>query len=696
MSIFVLKRLCQNPIFDSFYVKNNSENSCLMRIYHVLTIVLLCVLMTSRSEGNNKISYRIKNVLAKQPEMQNISVWIYFSDKGDENEIANAYRNINLPQNSIKRRLKTFNSQKSLTTWYDIPVNDSYIAKVQPFVLSVRKKSKWLNAVSAEISVESLSKISRLPFVKKIDLLAKGKIKKENYNNVSKALLHQSSTSQREHNYGLSYTQNQLIRVPELHALGLSGNNVIVCMMDAGYNNLAHSSLQHIILLGTWDFVNNDANVGDEDDFGTGVHGTLTLSALGGYKSDTLIGPAYGAKFVLTKTENTESETQVEEDNWIAAVEWAEANFGPDITSTSLGYIDFDNGFAYTPDDLDGNTAAITIAADIAASLGILVINSAGNAGPGPTTLGAPADGDSVLAVGATYSSGEIAEFSSRGPTADGRVKPEVCAQGVYVLSASPYGEGFVYANGTSLSCPMVAGAAALLIEAFPQAPNMEIFEALKVTANKSYEPDNAYGWGIINAWATYNYLSGKPHISHEPITEAYDLDEGYNVECKVFAKNGDIDIIKVVYRVNNGTWQNLLMSNVEEHSFMAQIPQANGLDVVDYYIYAENSTGTYTFPENAPTNFVSFVITNINELIETKDVFVTPNPVNTKFTIKGIDLIPIDKIEIFNSLGQPVLQKQDYLQWEEFDVSDLVSGSYFLKIESNQKTKILKFIKTN
>jgi len=654
--------------------------------------------MTSRSENYNKITYRIQNILAKQPETQNISVWIYFSDKGDENKVTNAYRNINLPQNSIKRRLKTFNRQKSLTTWYDIPINDSYITDIQPFVLSIRKKSKWLNAISAEISVENLYKINKLPFVKKIDLLAKGKIKKDHYNNVTNVVLHESSTSQREHNYGLSYAQNQLIRVPELHALGLTGNNVIVCMMDAGYNNLAHSSLQHIIILGTWDFVNNDANVGDEDDFGTGIHGTLTLSALGGYKSDTLIGPAYGAKFVLTKTENTESETQIEEDNWIAAVEWAEENFGPDITSTSLGYIDFDNGFAYTPDDLDGNTAAITIAADIAASLGILVINSAGNSGPNPTTLGAPADGDSVLAVGATDSAGDVAEFSSRGPTADGRIKPEVCAQGVYVLSASPFGEGYVYANGTSLSCPMVAGAAALLIEAFPQATNMEIFEALKLTASKSYEPDNANGWGVINAWATRNYLSGKPHISHKPITVAFDFDESYNVECKTFAKNSDIDVIKVIYRVNNGTWQNLPMTNVGEHSFVAQIPRADGFDIIDYYIYTENSTGICTFPENAPTNFVSFTvaITNINELTKIKDIFITPNPVNNELIINGIDLTSITKIEIFNSFGQLVLQKRGNLQEHEFDVSNLVSGSYYLKIETNQTTKVLKFIKTN
>ena len=161
-------------------------------------------------------------------------------------------------------------------------------------------------------------------------------------------------------------------------------------------------------IIAAYDFVNNDPNVGNEGDMGEGSHGTATLSIIGGFKEGQLIGPAYGANFILAKTENTDSETPVEEDNWIAAVEWADS-IGVDVTSTSLSYLDYDSPYtSYTWQDMDGNTALITIAADLAAGKGIVVVNSAGNSGLNTShnTLGAPADGDSVFTIGAVTSSG--------------------------------------------------------------------------------------------------------------------------------------------------------------------------------------------------------------------------------------------------------------------------------------------------
>ncbi len=669
-----------------------------MKIRFLFSAVLLLICIVSKSENVDKVSNRIKYVLSNNPEIRKISVWIYFTDKGDSDLTIKAKENIILPANSLKRRSKVFSDKKPLITWYDISLCEKYIADIQPYTTCVRHKSRWLNAVSAEILVESLDKLKEFSFIKRIDLLSKGKNREEQYTSIAFTTSPQPKKTHWDINYGISYNQNQLIRTPELHALGLTGNNVIICMMDAGYNNLSHTSLQHIEILGTWDFVNNDSNVADENDFGTGIHGTLTLSALGGFNTDTLIGPAYGAKFILTKTENTESETQIEEDNWIAAIEWAEENFGPDITSTSLGYNDFDNGFAYTINDLDGNTAAITIAADIAASLGILVINSAGNSGPGSSTLGVPADGDSVLAIGATTSAGDIADFSSRGPTADGRIKPDVCAQGVLVASASPNDNGYVYASGTSLSCPLVAGAAALLIEAFPTVTNMQVFDALKITANKSYNPDNNNGWGVINSWAAYNYLSGKPHISHKPLTETYVTDPYYSIESKIYAINNNVDLVKVVYRINNGSWQNLLLTSVGEFCYIAQIPQAACFDQIDYYIYADNTVGISTFPENAPTGYISFIVgaTDINDINKEDELLIAPNPVKNKISFKGINTDLLKKIEVFNSLGQSVYTNNNYSHGQEIDISDLSSGTYYIKAELDNTIKILRFIKIN
>ncbi len=295
-------------------------------------------------------------------------------------------------------------------------------------------------------------------------------------------------------------------------------------MLDAGFNNLQHEAFQQLTVLHTWDFVNNDSVVSDEPgQMGSGNHGTYTLSTLAGFKEGQLIGPAFGAGFLLAKTENTDSERHIEEDNWVAGAEWADS-LGADIISSSLGYLDFDAGEGdYTWEDMDGNTTIVTIGADIAASRGILVVNSAGNEGsatPPQNTLVAPADGDSVLAVGAVTSGGLRAPFSSMGPTADGRIKPDVMARGVATYCASPNQPNeYVTVSGTSLSCPLVAGAAALVLQASPGITNMQIIDALHQTASQANTPDNQYGWGIINAYEAATLFSGLPDEDNFPTT---------------------------------------------------------------------------------------------------------------------------------------------------------------------------------
>jgi hypothetical protein len=233
---------------------------------------------------------------------------------------------------------------------------------------------------------------------------------------------------------------------------------------------------------------------------------------IGGFYEGQLIGPAFGADFILAKTENTESETPVEEDNWIAALEWADS-IGVDVTSTSLSYTDFDPPYqGYTWQDMDGNTARITIGADLAVKLGIFVVNSAGNYGyvaPPQNTLGAPADGDSVIAVGSVTSGGVRSGFSSVGPTFDGRIKPDLMAMGSNNYVACNWFTNCYSDNGsgTSWSCPMLAGAAALLLEVDPSLTPMELRDLLRNTASQSTNPDNLNGWGIINTHAAVQSL---------------------------------------------------------------------------------------------------------------------------------------------------------------------------------------------
>jgi hypothetical protein len=247
---------------------------------------------------------------------------------------------------------------------------------------------------------------------------------------------------------------------------------------------------------------------------GTGTHGTMTLSTIGGFSSGNLIGPAFNSTYILAKTENTDSETPIEEDNWIAAMEWADS-IGVDVTSTSLGYIDFDPPWpSYTWMDMDGNTTVITNGADYAAQIGIVVVNSAGNEGYNSShnTLGAPADGDSVITAGAVNSDGSRASFSSVGPTVDGRIKPDIMALGSWNVVADPYNDySFTYANGTSFSCPLSAGVAALILSANPSLTPMQVRDAMRNTASQNTNPDNLYGWGILNALAAVNYFPPAP-----------------------------------------------------------------------------------------------------------------------------------------------------------------------------------------
>jgi subtilisin family serine protease len=232
---------------------------------------------------------------------------------------------------------------------------------------------------------------------------------------------------------------------------------------------------------------------------------------VGGFQSGRLIGPAFAATFLLAKTEDTTSETPVEEDNWAAAAEWAEAR-GADVISSSLGYLTFDAPHrSYTPADMNGQTAISTKAADAAAARGVVVVNSAGNSGFSSTgnTLGAPADGRLVIAVGAVDAAGNRVSFSSVGPSADGRVKPDVVAQGSAVIAATPgTGSGYAPVNGTSFSCPLTAGVVALMLQARPSATVQQVEDALRRTASRANTPDNLTGHGLVNALAAVEAIT--------------------------------------------------------------------------------------------------------------------------------------------------------------------------------------------
>ena len=431
-------------------------------------------------------------------------VWVFFRDKGPDaaarmNTVAIS------PRAQARRALR--GSTRGITI-EDVPLAPSYVAQVTARVARVRQQVAWVNAMSVEAGAEQIAAIEALPFVARVDLVRGYRRRPDDGERSVRAQVETKAPSAAARrssalDYGPSAGQLTQIGVPAAHEMGLHGEGVMVAVFDTGFDTLFHEAFAAMSIVDRHDFVNGDDDVANGRDRGEGSHGTETLSVLGGWAPGHLIGPAFNATFILAKTEDTDSETPVEEDNWAAAAEWAEAR-GADVISSSLGYLTYDPGFpSYTADDMNGQTAISTRAADRAGERGVVVVNSAGNAGSSTlhNTLGAPADGRLVFTVGAVTSAGVRATFSSVGPTVDGRTKPDVAAQGVAVTAAAPgTASGYTSVNGTSFSCPLTAGVVALVLQARPSATVAEVEEVLRATASQAAQPDNLLGWGIVDA----------------------------------------------------------------------------------------------------------------------------------------------------------------------------------------------------
>ena len=415
-------------------------------------------------------------------------LWIYF----DKRELKNI---IDLDRATIKRRKK---HNIHTPTKYDYHINESYIKKVEKLGVIIKNKSRWLNAISVIANREQIKKIQNLSFVIDVQpvMLYKKSIDIKSSN---------SNELNRDYDYGSSLTQINNINCRTAHNAGYYGQGVRVLYIDTGFN-LSHSAFDSINVLAQYDFINSDLNTANEttQEFNDGQddHGTTCLSVIAGFSEGNLISPAFKSEYLLAKTEIVAEEIQLEEDNYVAALEWGES-LGADIACASLGYYDW-----YDYNNLDGNTATTTIAVDIASSLGVLCVNSAGNSGNDSWYyIITPADADSVLSVGAVASNGSIASFSSHGPTSDGRIKPEICAMGVNVYCVrSNTQNNYRTSSGTSFSAPLAGGAAAVILSANSNWTNMEVREALMMTASQNNNPDNSYGYGIIDTWAAINY----------------------------------------------------------------------------------------------------------------------------------------------------------------------------------------------
>ncbi len=454
--------------------------------------------------------------LSEHQSQGKVKIWVYFTDKAvfnqDQFQRASAAVNIAMSERARARRAKHGIDEVKFT---DLPVNSSYVDQLVQQGATILRTSKWLNAAAIEIDLNRVGTIAGMSFVAEVEpAVALKRSLPVDEPQKGEAPVEKTTLGTHSLSYGSSLTQLAQINVPVCHDSGYAGQGVVIAMFDTGFRK-SHNSFAAAYLDGRviaeYDFVYNDGNVANEaaDWSSAWSHGTSTWSTSGGENPGVHYGPAYEATFILCKTEDVRDETIQEEYNWVAAIEWCDS-IGTDIVSSSLGYTDW-----YTAPDYDGNTCATTVAADIAASNGILVVNSAGNAGPSASTLGAPADADSIVTVGAVSSTGAIVSFSSRGPTADGRIKPEVCAQGSGVSVASSSGDAlYTTSSGTSFSCPLTAGVAAIVWGANPTWTNMQVREALMMTASQAATPNNNYGWGILNAWSALKYSFAPSYVA--------------------------------------------------------------------------------------------------------------------------------------------------------------------------------------
>ncbi|CAN5563506.1 S8 family serine peptidase [soil metagenome] len=463
----------------------------------------------------------ISSGLSLSAQLSNIKYFIRFTDKNNS-----PYTVGNPSQYLSARAIQRRVNQSIAVDVMDLPVNPQYIDSLVSHGATIFNKSKWFNGVVISVPDSvTLNDILSFPFVQNYSHVWKkgnpsDKNKFESLNSMplnnhrNAALLETQSYS-----YGLGFNQIHIMNGEYLHNLGFRGEGMVISILDGGFYHAdqlpAFDSLNADgRILGTWDFVANEAGVFEDDS-----HGEAVLSCIAANIPDSLIGTAPEASFYLLRSEDVPRENIIEEYNWASAAEYADS-VGTDVISSSLGYTLFDN-FIFQGDtmpsesnhsynDMNGNTCPSSIAADIAVSRGILVLTSAGNSGNDPWHyISAPSDGDSVLSIAAVVPEGWHSDFSSYGPSSDGDVKPNVAAQGSWTVVEGADGFISIYGFGTSFACPVLAGSATCLWQAHPTATAMEIHDAIQQSANYALAPNDSLGYGIPNFQLAHSLLSG-------------------------------------------------------------------------------------------------------------------------------------------------------------------------------------------
>lgn len=522
-----------------------------------------------------------------------IAYWVGFMDK------ANTPYSLSSPTAFLSPRAIERRQKANITlAENDLPVVPQYVSQVLDAGGILRYTSKWLNGVVVslpESNHEALAaNLQVLPFVKMVKPISTT-IQGRRSN--TKDTLIKQETDLNELYYGTAATQLQMLNVDFLHALNYKGQGMQIAIFDAGFDNADQLAVFQPVyaagrVLGTKDFV-TPTNL---DIYDFAAHGTEVWSTIAGSLPNVYVGSAPEASFWLFRTEDTAAETTLEEYNWLAAAEFADSA-GVDIINSSLGYSTFDlPEMNYTYEDLNGDIAVVTRAADFAAAKGILVVSSAGNQGNKPWQhITAPADADSILTVGAVNGTGDYAVFSSKGPSSDGNIKPNVAAQGQGAALVNPAGE-LIYANGTSFSSPIMAGLVACLWQAYPQQNNMDIIHALEKSGTQADHPDEKLGYGIPKADLAYWWLKTEPLLpntssSTEVLAFAYPNPTDQMINLYYLApKSGTVNV--TLYDMSGKTISTLQQETAQNIGYKFDFQEWSYLSKGWYLVKVSDGTG--------------------------------------------------------------------------------------------------------
>jgi hypothetical protein len=519
----------------------------------LLVVVIIAILYWTagaaelyKAPAKNRISKGLAAALERMEEQEEVAIWVYFTDKGflDEETYRQRVEEIKRTMSERRRKRREKTGRADIVDFTDLPVYREYVTRIESMGLEKRIISNWFNAASFSATRQEIQSIANLPSVQRIERVQRFYKHIEPYKPREKEIKRMDILKGYEFNYGNSRTQDSLIGIDQAHNHGYFGEGVRIGIFDTGYwvDSTRFEALgvvtNHIV--DTWDFINDSSYVGPRlgDPPGQINHGTSMLSLIAGFKDNELIGPAFNAEIALAKTERVDVEILAEEDYWAAAAEWADTcgadRGGVDIISSSLGYRKFpQDTMDYTYMDMNGDSAKVTQAADLAVSKGIVVVSAMGNVSSSSPTdrpdtmIVAPADGDSVIGAGAVNYDFDTNRWewawilingtgygSIIGPTYDGRTKPDVCASWTgyhtnpeYDPEAPDTAQQYPYVTGqgTSVSTAMLAGGCALILQAHPDWSPMELREALTSTASNAGSPNDTIGWGIANIWSAMN-----------------------------------------------------------------------------------------------------------------------------------------------------------------------------------------------